>query len=315
MDLGSKNQVRPKKSLAKRFSMDMKNNYELYLMILPVVAWYIIFRYVPMYGVLMAFQNYNPLRGIAGSQWIGFTNFTNFFNGVYFWRLMRNTLAVSISSLIFGFPAPIILALLINEVRKRWFAKTIQTVTYIPHFISMVVVCSLVREFTADTGIINTFFQLFGYGGKTMLSRPNLFVPIYVISGIWQEIGWGSIIYLAALSAVDAQLYEAAEIDGAGKWKQTIHITLPSILPTIIILFIMRMGTLLSVGYEKVLLLYNEGIYETADIISTYVYRVGLKDAQYGFSTAIGLFNSVINIILILTTNTICKKLNETSLF
>lgn len=315
MDLGSKNQVRPKKSLTKRFSMDMKNNYELYLMILPVVAWYIIFRYVPMYGVLMAFQNYNPLRGIAGSQWIGFTNFTNFFNGVYFWRLMRNTLAVSISSLIFGFPAPIILALLINEVRKRWFAKTIQTVTYIPHFISMVVVCSLVREFTADTGIINTFFQLFGYSGKTMLSRPNLFVPIYVISGIWQEIGWGSIIYLAALSAVDAQLYEAAEIDGAGKWKQTIHITLPSILPTIIILFIMRMGTLLSVGYEKVLLLYNEGIYETADIISTYVYRVGLKDAQYGFSTAIGLFNSVINIILILTTNTICKKLNETSLF
>ena len=304
-----------KQSITARLHKELRTNYELYIMILPVLAFYIIFMYTPMYGVLMAFQDYSQARGILGSEWIGLDNFITFFSSEDFGRLLRNTLNVSIQSLLFGFPAPIILALLINEVRKKWFARTVQTVSYMPHFISMVIACTLVREFTADTGIVNQLCQFFGYSGKTMLSQPNLFVPIYVISGIWQEVGWGSIIYLAALSAVDEQLYEAARIDGAGRIAETWHVTLPGIMPTIIILFIMRMGTLLSVGYEKVMLLYNEGIYSTADVISTYVYRLGFESADFGLSTAVGLFNSVINIILIITSNTICKKLSGSSLF
>lgn len=291
------------------------NNWELYLMIIPVIVFYIIFCYLPMYGILMAFQNYKPFLGISGSDWIGFDNFRIFFNSPHFMRTLKNTLTISLNTVLFSFPMPIVLALLINEVRSKHFAKTVQTVTYLPHFISIVIVCALVREFTSDSGIINQFFQIFGYDGQTMLSKPELFVPVYIVSGLWQEVGWNSIIYLAALSSIDAQLYEAAEIDGAGKWKQTIHITIPGILPTIIILFIMKMGTLLSVGYEKILLLYNPGIYDTADVISTYVYRIGLVEAKYGLSTAVNLFNSIINFMLLIATNKICDKLNGTSLF
>lgn len=298
-----------------KFMNEVLGNYELYLMIIPVLAFYIIFLYMPMYGVLMAFQDYKPMLGVAGSPWVGLKHFTSFFSSVNFGRLMKNTLVISLSSLIFGFPAPIILALMINELRSRWFARVVQTITYIPHFISMVVVCALISDFTSDTGVVNYLFQFLGYDGRSMLSKPGLFVPIYVVSGIWQEIGWGSIIYLAALSAVDKQLYEAAEIDGAGKWLQLLNITLPSILPTIVILFIMRMGTLLNVGYEKVMLMYNPGIYDTADIISTYVYRLGFESSNYSASTAIGLFNSVINIILIVATNQLSKRVGETSLF
>lgn len=298
-----------------KFMNEVLGNYELYLMIIPVLAFYIVFAYMPMYGVLMAFQDYKPMLGVAGSPWVGFKHFISFFSSVNFGRLMKNTLVISLSSLIFGFPAPIILALMINELRSRWFARVVQTITYIPHFISMVVVCALISDFTSDTGVVNYLFQFLGYDGRSMLSKPGLFVPIYVVSGIWQEIGWGSIIYLAALSAVDKQLYEAAEIDGAGKWLQLLNITLPSILPTIVILFIMRMGTLLNVGYEKVMLMYNPGIYDTADIISTYVYRLGFESSNYSASTAIGLFNSVINIILIVATNQLSKRVGETSLF
>jgi len=298
-----------------RLKNDVFSNYELYLMLLPVVAFYIIFHYVPMYGILMGFQDYKPMLGISGSTWVGFKHFIEFFESPNFFRVIKNTLSISLSQLFFSFPTPIILALLLNEVRTRWFGRTIQTVTYIPHFISVVVVCSLVRDFTSDTGIITSFFKLFGYDGRTMLTKPNLFVPVYVTSGIWQEIGWNSIIYLAALSGIDAQLYEAASIDGAGKWRQTIHITLPSLLPTILILFVLKMGTLLSVGYEKVMLLYNPGIYDTADVISTYVYRLGFENASYSASTAIGLFNSLVNIILLLAANKLSKKLGETSLF
>ncbi len=300
---------------AAALKKEWNENYELYIMLLPVLAFYIIFMYVPMYGVLMAFQDYIPTRGIIGSEWIGFKNFETFFSSQDFWRLVKNTLSISLSSLAFMFPAPIILALLINEVRSKWFAKTVQTISYMPHFISLVVTSALIREFTADTGIINSIAQIFGYSGKTMLSQPNLFVPVYIGSDIWQEIGWNSIIYLAALSAIDEQLYEAAKIDGAGRLAQTWHVTLPGILPTIIILFIMRMGSLLSVGYEKVMLLYNEGIYSTADIISTYVYRLGFEMSDFGLSTAVGLFNSVINVILIVISNQICKKASGSSLF
>lgn len=291
------------------------NNWELYLMIVPVILYYAIFCYWPMYGALIAFQDYKPFLGMGASEWIGLGNFESFLRSPYFFEKMKNTLTISVSTLIFSFPMPIILALLINEVRCKAFAKTVQTITYMPHFISLVIVCSIVKEFTASSGIINEICQLFGYNGDAMLSRKELFVPVYIISGLWQEIGWNSIIYLAALSSIDQELYEAAEIDGAGKLAQTIHITIPGILPTIIILFIMKMGSMLSVGYEKILLLYNEGIYETADVISTYTYRVGLVDSNFSLSTAVGMFNSVINIILLVITNKICDKLNGTSLF
>ncbi len=291
------------------------NNWELYLMVVPVILYYAIFCYWPMYGALIGFQDYNLRFGMSGSDWVGFDNFKTFLTSLNFFEVMGNTLTISVSTLIFSFPMPIILALLINEVRNKLFARTVQTITYMPHFISLVIVCSIVREFTADTGIVNEFCQLFGYNGDTMLANSKLFVPIYVVSGIWQEIGWNSIIYLAALSSVDQELYEAAEIDGAGRFAQTIHITIPGILPTIIILFIMKMGSMLSVGYEKILLLYNPGIYDTADVISTYTYRVGLIDANFGLSTAVGLFNSAINIVLLVATNKICDKLNGTSLF
>lgn len=291
------------------------NNWELYLMIVPVILYYAIFCYWPMYGALIAFQDYKPFLGMGGSEWIGLGNFKNFLTSPYFFEKMKNTLTISVSTLLFSFPMPIILALLINEVRCKTFARTVQTITYMPHFISAVIVCSIVREFTASSGIINEICQFFGYNGDAMLSRKELFVPIYVISGIWQEIGWNSIIYLAALSSIDQELYEAADIDGAGKLAQTWHITIPGILPTIIILFIMKMGSMLSVGYEKILLLYNPGIYETADVISTYTYRIGLIDQNFGLSTAVNMFNSVINILLLVVTNKVCDKLNGTSMF
>lgn len=291
------------------------NNWELYIMVVPVIIYYAIFCYWPMYGALIAFQDYKPFLGMGGSEWIGLGNFITFIKHPDFLDKLENTLTISVSTLIFSFPMPIILALLINEVRNKTFARTVQTITYMPHFISLVIICSIVREFTSSTGIVNELCQLFGYNGDAMLSRKELFVPVYVISGLWQEVGWNSIIYLAALSSIDQELYEAAEIDGAGKLAQTMHITIPGILPTIIILFIMKMGSMLSVGYEKILLLYNEGIYETADVISTYTYRIGLIDQNFGLSTAVNMFNSVINIILLVSTNKICDKLNGTSLF
>ena len=215
----------------------------------------------------------------------------------------------------FGFPAPIILALLFNELRNAKFKSVAQTISYLPHFVSLVVVCGLIKTFVSQGGIIFQLATALGAKNVGMLSRPECFVPIYVLSGIWQEIGWGSIIYLAALSSIDQELYEAAKIDGANKWKQTLHVTLPGIAPTIIIMFILRMGSLLSVGYEKVILLYNPLIYETSDVISSYVYRVGLGQQSWSYSTAVGLVNSVVNFGIIMLTNRISAKYSETSLW
>jgi len=295
----------------------IKRNKEIYLLILPVIVYYILFHYKPMYGLIISFQDFRPRKGISGSEWVGLEHFLTFFNSIYFKRLIRNTLNISISTLIFGFPAPIILALLINELKSSRFARFVQTVTYMPHFISMVVICAMIREFVKPDGFITQLLVvLFGYEGKDLLSKANAFVPIYVISNIWQGVGWGSIVYLAALTSIDPQLYEAAEVDGVNtRWKKIIHITLPCLLPTIIIMFIMRMGQIMSVGYERIILLYNEGIYETADVISTYVYRMGIVNRQYSFSAAVGLFNSVINFTLVVLTNKISKRVSETSLW
>lgn len=268
-----------------------------------------------MYGAIIAFKNYTPMRGIWDSPWVGFDHFIRFFNSIYFGRLIANTLLLSVYSLIFGFPAPIILALLLNEVRNKKFKSISQTITYLPHFVSMIVITGMLVNFAMTTGLFNDIIVFFGGERSPLLQNPGLYRTIYVASSIWQEVGWGSIIYLAALSGVDSELYEAAMIDGAGKFRQLINVTLPSITPTIIIMLILKMGSLMSIGYEKTILLYNPSTYETADIISSYVYRIGLLEQNWSYSTAIGLFNSVINLILLILTNKISKKYSETSLW
>ena len=294
---------------------DFLRNRYIYLMALPVVAFYVLFHYMPMYGVIISFKRFVPAKGIMGSPWAGLVHFGTFFQSYYFVRLIRNTLVISLYSLVFGFPAPILLALLINEVRKTAFKRTVQSLTYIPHFISLVVVCGLLLEFSQMSGLFNDLRGWFGLERVPFFQDPKYFRVFYISSGIWQEIGWGSIIYLAALSAIDPQLYEAATIDGAGRWRKLSHITLPSIIPTIVILLIMRMGQLMSVGHEKIILLYNSTIYETSDVISTFVYRKGLLEFNWSYATAVGLFNSIINLALLVTANAISRRVNETSLW
>lgn len=294
---------------------EWKKNHMYYLMFLPVLVYFVIFAYGPMYGALMAFQDYTPSLGFLGSPWVGLKHFQRFFQDYYFKRILWNTFYISITSLIFTFPAPIVLALLLNELRNKRFKSVMQTASYLPHFISLVVVCGMIKKFTLDTGVINDIVAFFGGTRKSFLNDPNCFVPVYVISDIWQEVGWNSIIYMAALAGIDQELYEAAMIDGAGRWKQTVHVTLPCIMPTIIILLILRMGMLLSVGYEKIILLYNPVTRKTADVISTYVYRVGLEDKSWSFSAAVGLFNSAINLVFLLVTNSLSKKFSDTALW
>lgn len=299
----------------RQIKKDWKRNKSLYIMIIPVLLFYILFLYKPMYGALIAFQRYTPSKGMLGSDWVGFENFIRFFESPYFIRLTRNTILLSLYSLIFGFPAPIILALLLNEVKKNKFKKLVQTTTYLPHFISMVVIIGMIKEFCLTHGLFNNIIVAFGGERLSLLQNPDLYRTIYIASDIWQGVGWGSIIYLAALAGVDPQLYEAAAIDGAAKLRQTFHITIPGIMPTIIVMLILRMGSLLSVGYEKTILLYNQSTYETADIISSYIYRVGLLNQDWSYSTAIGLMNSVINCVLLISANKLSKKLTENSLW
>lgn len=304
-----------RETFAERVKKDWKRNRSLYILVIPVLIFYLIFHYKPMYGAIIAFKDYTPALGVSGSPWVGIKNFTRFFTEPYFERLLRNTLLISIYNLIFGFPAPIILALLLNEVRAKKFKSLAQTITYLPHFISLVVVTGMITNFCMTSGLFNDIIELFGGKRSPLLQNPYLYRPIYVASSIWQEIGWGSIIYLSALSGVDSQLYEAASIDGAGKWKQLIHVTMPAIMPTIIIMLILKMGSLMSLGYEKTILLYNPSTYETADVISSYIYRVGIGEQNWSYSTAIGLFNSVVNCMLLIITNKISKRCSDTSLW
>lgn len=294
---------------------DFKKNKNIYIMLIPIVIFYIIFHYIPLFGAIISFKDYDPVLGTFGSPWVGFKHFENFFGSIYFGRVLKNTLTISLTNLVLGFPAPILLALMINEVTHMPYKKLVQTATYLPHFISLVVVCSLVRSFVGSGGLITNIYALLGGENSNMLMNPKFFSGIYVISGIWQEAGWSSIIYLAALSGIDAQLYEAATLDGAGKFKQIIHITIPCILPTIVTLLIMKMGQMMSVGYEKVILLYNPAIYESADVISSYVYRKGIQEYSWSYSTAVGLFNSVTNFVLLVIANTISKKVSGSGLW
>lgn len=311
-------QIRPRMGQAgygRMLQKDFHKHRYLYLMALPVVAFYFLFHYMPMYGVIISFKRFTPALGIWGSPFVGFKHFVTFFESYYFFRLIRNTVVISVYSLVFGFPAPILLALLINEVKSVKFKRTVQSLTYIPHFISLVVVCGLLLEFGQMNGLINDVATWFGGQRTSFFQDPKFFRPLYIGSGIWQEIGWGTIIYLAALSAIDPQLYEAATIDGGGRWRKLIHITIPSIIPTIIILLILRMGRMMTVGHEKIILLYNSSIYETSDVISTFVYRKGLLDFSWSYATAVGLFNAVINLLLLITANALSRKVNETSLW
>lgn len=284
-------------------------------MIIPAVICLILFAYLPMGGLLMAFENYKPKSGIFGSQWVGLKHFKDFFTSFYFPRTMKNTLWISFLQLAIEFPATIIFALLLNEIVNTKFKRTIQTISYMPNFISMVVISGIIVDFCSSRGALTALVSLFTGSNQNLLSMPQYWRPIYIISDLWQGIGFGSIIYMAALAGVDKSLYEAAEIDGAGRWKQTLHVTLPGIAPTIIIMLILKIGSMMGVGYEKTILLYNSQIYETADIISSYVYRKGLEEFNYGYSTAVSLFNSIINFILLVISNKMSKKYTETSLF
>lgn len=302
-------------TIAQKIQREWKLNKWVYIIAIPVLLYYVVFCYMPMYGAQIAFRYYTPGRGIWGSKWAGLTHFKSFFNGIYFVRTFRNTLTISLSSLFVEFPAAIILALLLNEVRNERFKRVIQTVSYLPHFISLVVVCSIIREFTDSNGLINDIIALFGGSRQSLLLEGKAFVPIYVISGVWQHVGWNCIVYLAALSGIDPTLYEAATVDGANRWHRLVHVTLPGIAPTIIVLLILRVGQIMNVGHEKIILLYNDYILDYADVISTYIYRKGLLEMNYSFASAVGLFNSVINFILVISVNALARKLGDTSLW
>ena len=299
----------------KKISKDFMVNKSLYLMVLPILLYFIIFKYIPMYGASIAFKNFSIVKGITGSSWVGFKHFERFFSSIYFWRLLKNTFNISINTILWGFPAPIIFALALNEVKKRRFKSVVQTLTYLPHFISLVIVIGLVKKFTLTDGLINDFIVAIGGERFPMLQIPKFFLPIYITSEVWQTFGWNSIIYLAALAGIDEQLYEAAKIDGANRWKQTLNITLPAISPTIIILLILRIGSVLSVGFEKIILMYSPATYEVADVISTYVYRTGLLEMNFSYSTAIGLFNSFLNFTFLIVANKLSRRFSETSLW
>lgn len=314
--------IKRRDSFAYRTKKDFKFNKTLYLMILPVVIWYIMFCYVPMYGVLIAFKdftlnvNLGYFASLMKSPWVGFKHFKSLLTTPSFGRLIRNTFRISLYSLVFGFPAPVIFALLLNEVKQKVFKSTVQTLTYLPHFVSIIVICGLIRDFTSNTGFITTIIaNITGKEPETMLSNPMLFVPIYIISGIWQEFGWGSILYLATLSGISSELYEAAKIDGANRFRLVWHVSLPGILPTVVLMLILRMGSLINVGYEKIILLYNPLVYETADVISSYNYRSGLVNFRWSFSAAVGLFNSAVNFVFLFATNYLSRRFSETSLW
>ena len=294
---------------------DLRKNKWKYIMILPVIIYIAVFCYKPMYGVIIAFKNFRPAVGIMDSPWVGLKHFITFFNDYNFWRILKNTFSIRALSILFGFPAPILLALLINEIRNTKFKRAVQTISYMPYFISMVIICGLIKTFCQSDGIITDLVVALGGERVNLLASKNWFYPIYIISNIWQNIGWDSIIYLAALAGIDQEQYEAARVDGAGRIRQIISVTLPGLMPTITILFILKMGNILNVGFEKILLLYSPTTYEVADVISTYVYRIGILDANFSYSTAIGLFNSVVNIIFLLLTNALSKKMNNSGLF
>ncbi|QTD40965.1 sugar ABC transporter permease [Sporosarcina sp. Te-1] len=290
-------------------------NWELYVLLSPVILYFLVFHYFPLYGLQIAFKDFIASKGILGSPWVGFKHFERFFNSYYFWRLIKNTIGIGIFTLAVSFPVPIIIALMLNEVKSLRYKKFVQTVIYAPHFLSTVVVVGMLLLFVKTDGMINQVIRLFGGTPIDFISEPSWFKSLYVFSDVWQTMGWSSIIYIAALAAVDPAQHEAAMIDGASRFQRIIHINIPAIMPTIVILFILNAGSVMAVGFEKVYLMQNELNMSASDVISTFVYRSGILEAQYSFSAAVGLFNSIINFIMLLMVNQIAKKVNDTSLW
>ena len=304
------------KDLTQLQKRKIKSNIPLYVLLFPSIILLIIFAYIPMFGLVIAFKDYSPANGILNSPWVGFKYFTQFFNSVQFGTTMMNTLKISIYSILVGFPLPILLALLCNQLRAGKFKKVFQVTTYLPHFISTMVMCGIIILFLSpNSGLIANIFKSLGWTMPNLLSKPDSFAGVYVWSDIWQHIGWDSIIYLAALSAIDPTYYEAATMDGASRMQKILNIDLPLLLPTAMILLILRAGSLLSIGFEKVLLLQNPLNLAGSEVISTYVYKVGMQNFQYSYSTAIGLFNTVVNLIILLSVNWFSKRYTKTGLF
>ncbi len=305
-----------KESLGIRLLKNMKKNWILYVMIAPVVVYYIVFAYTPMYGILLAFKNYKVKQGIMGSPWVGLDHFRRFFSAYNFKQLIGNTVGISVYSLIIGFPIPIVFALMLNYLTHNRLKKVVQMVSYAPYFISTVVICGMITIFmTPDTGILNVLRGYLGMESVNFLAKPEWFKSIYVWTGVWQGMGWSSIIYISALAGVDYEMHEAAIVDGATKIQRMLHVDLPSIKPTILMLLILQMGSLMNVGFEKVYLLQNTLNKSAASVISTYVYEVGLINSDYGYSTAVGLFNSLINLGLVVAANQLSKRFAGESLF
>lgn len=308
--------VRSRRSAAQTWNAVRRSRY-LLLLLFPGVVYFVIFQYIPMYGLTIAFKEYDSFRGILKSPWIGFENFIRFFTHPYFWTLLRNTFLLSFYSMVFGFPAPILFALILNELQNERYKKTVQTISFLPHFIAMpAVVGMLYLLLSPSSGFVNVLLsKLFGIKPIYFMVKPQWFRTIYVASGIWQDLGWGAIIYLAQLSRIDPELYEAADVDGASRFRKMWHISLPGLRPVVSILLILRMGGLLSVGAEKVLLMYNPATYEVADVIGTFVYRRGLLMADFSYGTAVGLFNQVVAFLLVIAANQIARRVSEYTLW
>ncbi|MZQ86475.1 ABC transporter permease subunit [Paenibacillus sp. 5J-6] len=303
-----------KKATKRRF-VSFFQDWDLYLLALPGIVYFLLFKYLPMWGILISFQDFSPFMGFWKSEWVGFKHFQELFAYDHFWNLMRNTLLISFYQLIFFFPVPIVLALMLHEISKTFFKKLIQTIIYLPHFISWVVIASLTFVLLSGGGVVNHIIE--AMGGKTInfLSEPAAFRTLIVIQDVWKEAGWGTIIYLAALAGVDPQLYEAAVMDGANRWKQLWHITLPTIRSTIIILFLLRLGHIMDVGFEQIFLMLNSLVRNVGDVFETFVYQKGLVEGQLSFSTAVGLFKSIISLIVVAVANWLVKKAGEDGIY
>nr|WP_051620613.1 sugar ABC transporter permease [Paenibacillus sp. UNC451MF] len=308
--------VRKKQSTMDLFLNRLKRDKWMYILLLPGLLYFLIFKYVPMWGVLLAFKNYQPFTGFWNSEWVGFDHFRNFFQNPDFARLMRNTLLLSLYNLVFFFPAPIAIALLLNEIRKDFYKRTIQTLIYVPHFISMVIVASISYVFlTTEGGIVNSMLEQYTGHKIDFLSNPEWFRPLIILQTMWKECGWGTIIFLAALAGVDTEQYEAAIVDGANRWRQMWHITLPSVRSTIIILLILRVGDVLENGFEQIYLMTNALNREVADVFDTYVYMMGITQGAFSYSTAVGLFKSIVGVILVFTSNYLAKRFGQSGIY
>jgi putative aldouronate transport system permease protein len=309
---------KPIRTDPSRFTLQnrLKRDRHLYLMLLPVIGFYLLFKYAPMAGEVIAFKDYRFADGIFGSKWVGLKHFQSLFASIDFWRVLRNTLLLNVYSLVFGFPVPILLALLLNEVRKEWYKRTVQNLLYLPHFISWVVLGGIfIAMLSPSTGVVNLLLKQFGIEPIYFMASSSWWPVAYTLSGIWREAGWGTILYLAAMASIDPQLYEAAKMDGASKLRQIWHITLPGIRSTIAILLVLRMGQMMDVGLEQTLVLQNQSVLDVADVISTYVYRVGLQNMNYSYTTALGLFQSAIGLILVIGVNRLTRVFGERGLW